>query len=296
MFVVVGGASGFLGSALVDRLHADGHRVARLVRHEAHSPEESAWSPAEGVVDHALIERADVVVNLSGAPIARWPWTPGYRQELLDSRIGATHTLASAIAETGGRPALLSASAMAYYGRDRGEEPLGETAGPGEGFLTHVTHEWEAAAEPAVNAGSRVCFLRTTNVMHRSGGALKAMLVPFRLGLGARLGDGAQYFSVISRDDWVSAVCHLATRPDASGPYNLASPEPVTNAEFTKALAAAVRRPAFARVPGFAITAVLGGLGQELLGSLRIVPAHLQREGFDFAHRTVEEVLAAALA
>lgn len=296
MLILVGGASGFLGSALVESLRSEGHAVTRLVRGEANKPDESSWDPAGGVVDRDVVERADVVVSLSGAPIARWPWTASYRQELLDSRLAPTHTLASAIAETGAHQAFLSGSAMAYYGDDRGEDPLPETAEAGEGFLAHIVAEWEAAARPAIETGARVAFLRTSNVLHPDGGALRPLLRLFRLGLGGRLGDGKQYFPIISRDDWVRATTHLATHEDAEGPHNLAIPIPCTNAEFTKALAQAVHRPAVARVPRIALTTVLGDMGRALSGSLRLLPARLEEERFEFAHRAVGDVLAATLA
>lgn len=297
MRIVVGGASGFLGGTLTRRLASEGHDVTRLVRREAREAEESRWDPAAGHVDHTLIERADAVVNLSGAPIARWPWTASYRQELLDSRLGATHTLATAIAETGSNAALISGSGQSFYGTDRGDETLSEQATAGTtGVLAHVSQEWEQATGAATRAGARVCLLRTSIVLHRDGGAFAPMMRAFKLGGGAKLGPGDQYFSAISREDWVSGVVRLVTDADTEGPYNLASPDPVTNAQFTRELASALHRPAFLRVPKVVIrTALGGGLGENLIGSLRVVPERLQAAGFTFAHPTMADIIADAL-
>ena len=295
MRVVIGGASGFLGSALVDRLTNDGHEVIKLVRRPTNKHNESQWDPANGQVDAELIASADVVINLSGAPIAHWPWTAKYREEILDSRVSATSTLANVIAKSPKPAVLLSASGMAHYGSDRGAEVLGESASAGEGFLAVVVHKWEAAATPAIEAGARVCFLRTSNVLHRKGGLLKPLLPTFKLGIGAIIGNGKQHFALISRADWVSAVVFLAENENCSGPYNLAAPNTNTNAYFTKAMGRAVHRPAFIRAPKFALTTVAGELGKEISGSLRVEPEALLRDGFTFQHATVEEIIDAAL-
>lgn len=297
MRVVVGGGSGFLGSALRERLIGDGHEVVRLVRRPADGPDESQWDPTNGDIDPEVIERADAVVNLSGAPIARWPWTASYRQELLDSRLGATHTLASAIARTESTASLISGSGMSFYGTDRGDELLTEQASAGtSGVLAHISQEWEDATQEASHAGARVCLVRTSLVLHRDGGAFAPMRLAFKLGGGAKLGRGDQYFPAISRDDWVSGVVRLITDDTTEGPYNLAGPDPVTNAEFTRALASALRRPAFVRVPKFAITTALGGgLGENLVGSLRVVPDRLQAAGFEFTHPTIADIIDNAL-
>jgi len=295
MHVVVGGASGFLGRSLAARLRGQGHRVTELVRSGPAGDEASTWNPAAGHVDQGLINDADAVVNLSGAPIARWPWTASYRRELLESRLGATSTLAAAIAAAPTPPVLVSASGMSVYGADRGDEMLPETAGDGPGFLADVCRQWEAATLPAQEAGARVSFVRTSSVMHRDGGTLKLMLPVWKAGLGAKLSSGSQFFSVISRDDWVRGVVFLLTHEDASGPFNFANPAPATNAEFTKALAAAVHRPAVLRAPGFAMKLALGGLAPELLGSLRLQPAALTAAGFAFEHPDLESTLDAAL-
>jgi len=293
--IVVGGASGFLGRSLVARLRDQGHRVTRLERSDSPGDDASSWDPAAGRIDQGLINDADAVVNLSGAAISRWPWSAAYRRELLDSRLGATSTIATAVAAATRPPALVSASGMSVYGADRGDELLDESAGPGAGFLADVCRRWEAAAAPAVEAGSRVSFVRTSMVMHRDGGTLRLMLPAWKAGLGATLSSGSQYFSIISRDDWVRGVEFLLTTPAVSGAFNFANPSPVTNAEFTKALASAVHRPSLLRAPRFAMRLVLGRLADELLGSLRLRPAALTAAGFAFEHPDLESTLAAAL-
>jgi len=294
MHVLVGGASGFLGSALVDRLTADGHQVTRLVRRPSHSAAESTWDPAAGRVDQSLIDRVDAVVNLSGSPISQWPRTAGRRREILSSRLSATRTLATAVANVPDPPALLSGSGMSWYGVDRGCDLLDESAGPGSGFLADVSQQWEAATQPAIDAGARTVLLRTSLVLGKQGGALKVMLPAWRLGGGARLGSGEQRMSLISREDWVRAVSHLVDS-DVSGPVNLAMPDSVSNAEFTKALGRAVHRPALLAAPRFAVRAVLGGISEDLLGSLDLVPSALEDSGFTFEQPDLSQALDAAL-
>lgn len=294
MRVVVGGASGFLGAPLASHLRDEGHEVVELVRRSA-DPGQSWWKPSEGLIDQTVIDRADAVINLSGAPIQQWPRTRGRKREILQSRLGATTTLAKAVAAAPSPPVFLSGSGMSWYGVDRGDTELSEHEGAGTGFLAEVAQRWESAAAPAVAAGARVAFLRTSVVLDRSGGALKLMTLPFRLGLGARLGDGRQYFSVISRRDWVGAVTHLLDS-DVSGPVNLAAPADATNADFTRALAHAVHRPAFLAAPSFAVRLALGGLADDLLGSLRIQPSVLLSSGFTFADPDLATTLRTALA
>lgn len=293
MRVVIGGASGFLGAPLVVHLRQRGHDVTALVRRTA-GPDESWWKPSEGLIDQTLIDEADAVINLSGSPISQWPRTPARKREILSSRLDATSTLARAIAAAPTPPAFLSGSAIGWYGTDRGDEELTEGTAPGPGFLAEVAQRWEEAAGPAVDAGARVAWLRTGIVMDRSGGALKLMLLPFRLGLGARLGDGHQYFSTISRRDWIAAVTHVL-EGDLSGPVNLAIPDDVTNRDFTRTLATTVHRPAVLAAPAFAIRLALGGLADDLLGSLRVRPQTLMDDKFSFADPGIDRVLRTAL-
>ncbi|GAA2089452.1 TIGR01777 family protein [Aeromicrobium tamlense] len=293
MRVVIGGASGFLGAPLVVHLRQRGHDVTALVRRTA-GQGESWWKPSEGLIDQTLIDEADAVVNLSGSPISQWPRTPARKREILASRLDATSTLARAIAAAPTPPAFLSGSAIGWYGTDRGDEELTEDAAAGPGFLAEVAQRWEEAAAPAVDAGARVAWLRTGIVMDRSGGALKLMLLPFRLGLGARLGDGHQYFSTISRRDWIAAVTHVL-EGELSGPVNLAIPDDVTNRDFTRTLATTVHRPAVLAAPAFAIRLALGGLADDLLGSLRVRPQALMDDKFSFADPGIDRVLRTAL-
>ncbi|WP_229053537.1 TIGR01777 family oxidoreductase [Aeromicrobium sp. Leaf350] len=279
--IVVGGASGFLGGPLVDELRDRGHAVTRLVRGTAHDADASHWDPYGSDLDQRLIDDADVVVNLSGAPIQRWPRTAKYREEILRSRLAATSTLARAVARSKRPAALLSASGMSYYGADRGDTLLPESGSAGDGFLASVSQQWEAATAPAVEAGARVCLLRTSLVLDESGGALKLMAIPFRRYGGAVLGSGDQYMSYISRVDWVRAVVHLA-EGTASGPVNMATADPVTNRQFTAALAEAVDAKAFLKAPAPVLKLALGGLSDELLGSLRLEPLALSQSGFTF--------------
>lgn len=295
MHIVIGGASGFLGSALADHLRAEGHQVTRLVRGSATGSSTSSWDPVAGRIDQVLIDRADAAVNLSGSPISQWPRTQKRAAEILSSRLHATTTLATAVAKAETPPVFLSGSGMSWYGVDRGVVPLPETESPGSGFLADVSQQWEAAAQPAVDAGARTCFLRTSLVQDKAGGMLKLMLPAWKLGGGARLGSGDQHMSLISRTDWVRAVTFLLTA-DVAGPVNLAAPADVTNAEFTDALGDAVHRPTFLAAPSFAIRGVLGGLADDLLGSLRVKPDVLTDAGFEFAAPTLETLLADALA
>lgn len=288
------GSSGFLGTALRDRLAQDGHEVLRLVRGRASTPTESHWDPYAGDVDPELLASADAVINLSGAPIARWPWTESYRQTILASRTAATRTLAETIARTGARPALVNASGIGAYG-DRDDEVLTEQSPRGDTFLAAVVDEWEGATETAAESGSRVVALRTGVVLGPGGGALQLMQVPFRLGVGGRLGSGRQWFSPIALDDWTAAVSFLVSNPDAQGPHNLVAPEPVTNAELTAAMGTVLRRPTAVPVPGPVIRLALGGLSGEVLGSVRALPAALQAAGFTFRHPDVIAMLRAAL-
>ena len=297
----VSGASGFLGTTLCEHLHAQGHEVTRLVRRDTRADDESSWEPASGRIDQHVIDASDVVVNLSGAAIARWPWSTSYKRELMDSRVTTTTTLARAIAAGSHKPAFISGSGMAAYGQDRGEEILTEESGAADtsshaGYLQEVVQAWESATAPAADAGARVCHVRTSVVLHRDGGALKLMSLPFKVGLGARLGTGRQYFSTISRTDWIRGVEFLATDQQTSGPYNFVAPDVTTNAEFTQILARQLHRPALLAVPAPVIRLALGDLAGQLLGSMRVEPRRLLEAGFQFRHPDTSSVVAAARA
>jgi uncharacterized protein len=295
MHVVVSGASGFLGSVLVPHLRERGHRVTRLVRSQEDSPDASLWDPRAGRIDQVVVDRADAVVNLSGSAIIRWPPTGRYRRELLASRVDSTTTLARAVAASPTPPVLISTSGMSYYGSDRGDEVLTESSDPGGGgFLPEVVHRWENATTAASEAGARVCIIRTTAAMHRSGSILGTALPIFKLGLGGRIGSGRQYMSLLSRTDWIRAATFLLEH-DVSGPFNFGMPDPGTNADFTDALGRALNRPTKLVVPSFALRTAAGSLGTDLLGSLRVEPAALIQAGFTFEHTDLDAVLQDAL-
>lgn len=295
MRIVLAGASGFLGQAWRDHLARQGHDVVRLVRGQAQSASESTWDPYRAEVDQAVIDSADVVANLAGAPIAHWPWTAAYKKTLHDSRILTTRTLAEAIAASPGKPAFLAQNGVAGYG-DRGDEVLTEdSATPADTTLGRISREWQDAANPARDAGARVCVMRTGVVLHRSGGALKPLYLLFRSGLGGPLGDGKQYFATISLNDWLRAATFLATHDQCQGVYNLTGPGTTTNAEFTDQLGRMLNRPTLVRAPAWPMRKVLGELSDELLGSARVEPAHLLADGFEFEQPTLNERLASAL-
>lgn len=293
MQILIAGASGFLGSHLRDSLVLAGHQVTSLVRREA-GPREAHWDPYAGVLDQALIEAADVVINLAGSPTAGNPHSQKWADDLLSSRVTTTRVLADAIAASSRRPAFLAGNGISYYG-DSGSTVLPETApSTGDAYLTEVTRQWQAAAQPAVDAGARVCILRTAPVLDAGSPPLKQLLLLFKAGLGGKLASGSQYFPIISTQDWVAAVTFAAEHDDLSGPLNLCCPTTPTNAEFTAALAALVRRPAFFRVPGPVLKVAAGRMAPEVLGSIRSVPDALLSAGFRFADHDVNEVLRAA--
>lgn len=296
MHLVVAGASGFLGRHLVDALEARDHAVTKLVRREPTADDESRWNPAAGHVNRRVIEQADVVINVAGSPTIGNPHSDTWARNLRESRVSTTRTLADAIAASSRKPAFLAGNAIAIYG-DHGDAAVTE-AGDSRGhtLMTEVTRVWQAAAQPAVDAGGRVCVLRTAPVMDRESEPLNLLRRLFRLGLGGRLGNGRQYFPMVSLRDWLGGVVHLAEHPDASGPFNLCCPETPTNAEFTQALARAVGRPAIIPVPAPAIRIGAGRLAPELLGSVNLVPQALLDAGYEFHDRDVTAVLAAGLA
>ena len=295
MHVVIGGASGFLGTALVAHLREQDHQVTRLVRTDDSSSDASLWDPRTGRLDQIVIDRADAVVNLSGSSVGRFPRTGRVRRELLASRIDATTTLARAVAASDNKPALLSGSAMGYYGPDRGDEILTESREPGTGFLSELVQRWEQATQPADDAGARVCILRTTLPLDRRGGLLGPLVPMFKLGAGARLGTGRQYMAMVSLHDWLRAVTFLLEHPTASGPFNIGMPQPPTNAEFTDALGDALHRPTVLVAPTFVLRTVLGKVADDLLGSLRLDSLALREAGFTFDHHDVVEALESAL-
>ena len=292
MRIVVAGASGLIGSALVPALRAQGHEVLQLVRRTPRDADELQWDPAAGSIDDDALAGADAVVNLGGVGIGDRRWSGSYKQQVRDSRMAPTEVLADAV--TRARvPSLLSASAVGYYG-DTGSAEITETAPAGSGFLAQVCTDWEAATAAAANG--RVVLLRTGLVLAPNGGLLGKLKPLYRLGLGGRLGDGQQYYPWISLADEVGAIKFLLEHPEVSGPVNLTGPAPVTNSEFNRALGSALHRPTPWVVPGFAIRALIGEFGQEgVLAGQRAVPAVLQEAGYVFHHSTVDAAMSAAL-
>lgn len=296
MRVVIAGASGFLGSHLTQHLRGKGHEVTTLVRREPASAHESRWDPQAGTIDSAVVHRADAVVNLAGATIASNPHGRGWNQEVLESRTSTTRLLAETIAAAERPAAFLAGNGIGYYGDHGADVVTEDSASLGEAFLTQVTRAWSEAADPAREAGARVCVLRTAPVMDKTVPPLKPLKLLFQLGGGARLGSGEQHMPMISRRDWVGAVSYLIESRDVSGPFNLCCPVTPTNAEFTAELARAVHRKAFLAVPSAILKAAAGDLAPELLASVNSRPAALERAGYDFEDEDVREVLAAALA
>jgi uncharacterized protein (TIGR01777 family) len=295
MKIAVTGSHGFVGSGLVAQLRAQGDAVVPIVRGPGGAGEVS-WDPEAGTIDAAGLEGLDAVVHLAGAGVADRRWSPAYKRTIVDSRVSGTTTLATALAGLSDKPAvLISASAVGYYG-ERGDQVLDEGASVGTGFLADVCRQWEAATAPAEGAGIGVVTVRNGVVLSASGGALKKQLLPFRLGLGARLGSGRQYFSWISRTDHLAALNFLLHH-DVRGPVNLTAPGVVTNAEFTRALGRALHRPAVLGVPAAALRLAAGRemADEFFLVSQRVEPAQLLSHGFTFAHPTLAEALPAAL-
>jgi uncharacterized protein (TIGR01777 family) len=295
MRFVLAGVSGFLGTAWRDHLAREGHEVVRLVRGEALSASESRWDPYSGHVDRELVESADVVGTLSGAPLAHWPWTASYKRTFTESRVATTRTLAEAVAASDRKPAFVAQNGIAGYG-DRGDAPLTEeSAFDADSFMGRVTRAWQDATTAAVESGARTVVMRSGVVLDRRGGAMKPLLPLFKAGLGGPVGDGSQYFSTISMPDWLRAATHLAVDDDASGVYNVSAPNATTNADFGKELGRMLHRPAVLKAPAWAIRRVVGDVSSELLNSTRVEPARLLEEGFVFEHPTLNERLAAAL-
>jgi len=292
--VVVTGASGLIGSALVKSLTADAHDVVRLVRREPRAADERQWDPSGGDLDPALMDAADAVVHLAGAGIGDKRWTEDYKQTILRSRVDGTTTIATAIARATDPPnVLLSASAVGYYG-ETGDEGADESSPNGQGFLADVVRQWEAATAAAETAGVRVVHARTGVVLSAEGGALGKVLPLFKLGLGGRLGNGQQWMSWIAIADHITALRFLLDRADLAGPINVTAPEPVRNRDYTKAIGRAVHRPALAVVPATALRVALGGFADEgVLVSQRVVPARLEDAGFPFTYADIDSALSA---
>jgi uncharacterized protein len=291
--VAITGSSGLIGNALRHFLTTGGHRVIKLVRDSRQVGEGAIyWNPGTGEIDKNGLAGADAVVHLAGTPIAPGRWTDDRKRAILNSRVQGTELVARTLAEMADGPkVLVSMSGVNYYG-DRGSETLDESAKPGGGFLGDVCRAWEAATRSAERAGVRVVMLRAGPVLSPSGGPLGEMLLPFKLGLGGRIGSGKQYLSWIDHDDIVSAIYHALYTDSLRGPVNATAPHPVPNATFASALGRALGRPTVIPVPRLAVKALFGQLGTEaLLWGQRVVPRKLLDSGFTFFYEGVEDSL-----
>jgi uncharacterized protein len=294
MRVLIAGASGLIGGALAARLSEAGHDVRKLVRRESRAHGEFRWDPPAGKIADGAFDGVDAVVNLCGAPLFPQRWSAARKQVLFDSRLEPTEVLAEAVAEHE-IPVLINGSAVGYYG-DTGPTTVDENSQPGKGFLAELCIAWEAATAPAKVAGARVVSIRTGLVLSGKGGLIGTLKPLFALALGGKLGDGRQFMPWISFEDTISGIEFLLEHDTLSGPVNLTGPQPVTNAEFTKAFGAVLHRPTPWLVPGFAMKAVLGQLAEEMaLYGQRALPRALEVAGFTHRHDNVESALAAGL-
>jgi uncharacterized protein (TIGR01777 family) len=288
--IVLAGGSGFLGRKLAKRLEGEGHKAFTLTRRPTGAGQ-IGWQPDGTAGDLPRhIEGVDAIVNLAGEGIADQRWTAARKEALRSSRIRSTRTLVAAIKECARPPRVfVSGSGIGYYG-PHGDEPVTEATPPGDDFLARLCVEWEQAARQA-SSSTRVVIVRSGLALAGDGGALARMLLPFKLGLGATIGSGKQYFPWIHADDWTAMVSWLIQNEQARGDFNATAPEPVTNREFTKTLGRVLHRPTVLVAPAFALRGALGDLATSLLEGQRVLPAHAEQLGFRFTHRTLEPAL-----
>lgn len=291
----VTGASGLVGGATSVALVAAGHDVVPMVRDR--SRDGLYWNPTAGEIDLDGLGELDGIIHLAAEGIAADRWNKAKKARILDSRVQGTRLIAESLARLARRPSfLISASAIGYYG-EQGDKKLREGDAAGDGFLADVCRAWESETQVATDAGVRVVIARIAMVLSAKDGALKKMLLPFKLGVGGRIGSGRQYWSWISLHDLVEVLRFAAEHEEVSGPLNAVAPHPVTNAEFTKELGRALRRPTIFPMPAFAAKLALGEMAEALLlPSARVVPDKLQQLGFKFQHATLREALDAELA
>jgi uncharacterized protein (TIGR01777 family) len=284
--IAISGASGLIGTALVGHLKSEGHTVQRLVRRTPITADEVQWDPQTSYVDLTALEGVDAIIHLAGVGVGDKRWTKKYKSEILNSRLLGTSAIAKAVAEL--KPQVfISASAIGWYG-ESGNRAVVESDRVGDDFLAAVCREWESAADLAGDV--RTVKIRTGLVLDPTGGALGKMLPLFRLGFGGKLGSGKQWWSWITLHDQIRAIVFALENP-ISGPVNLTSPNPVTNQEFTSALARALHRPAVFPAPAFALKLALGGFSSEILGSKKVIPHVLQEAGFTWDYPHITEAL-----
>lgn len=303
MKVLVSGASGLVGSALIDELKRNGHQPVRLVRRTGRFNEpEVAWDINSGKLDAKQLEGIDAVIHLAGENIAGGRWTEERKQKIVDSRVKGTRLLAETVAKMENPPQVfISASAVGYYG-SRGDELLNEVSANGQGFLASTCRQWEAACQPARDKGIRVVNSRFAMILSPNGGALKAMYWPFKLGVAGDLGNGRQYMSWVALDDVVRALVHILTHEELRGPVNVVSPNPVTNHQFTDAMRKTLICPWLPMhywtppAPAFALKALLGEMAEQLLlASQRVRPIALLGSGFEFKYPQLKPALESML-
>lgn len=296
MKVCVAGASGIIGQAVVEALALSEAKIVRLVRRAPRDSSESQWSPAENLIDAGALGGCSAVVCLSGEPI-NGRWTADKRRRILDSRVQCVGLLSRTIQQMDNPPKVfVSASAVGYYG-DSGQAPVDESAPRGGDFLARVCAAWESAVEPVKERGIRHVQLRFGVVLSGRGGALRQMLLPFRLGAGAVMGSGSQYMSWVSDEDAAKIVLHVLRDKSIRGPVNAVAPAPVTNREFSKTLARVLGRPCLFSIPSFAVGILFGEMGRTLLlSSQRAVPTVLRESGYEYRHATIKAALRQALA
>ena len=293
MKVAITGSTGLIGSALVRRLEQEKHEVIRLVRSQPRAGKpEVYWDPRISILNSDHLQGIDAVVHLAGENISRGRWTAARKKRIHDSRVQGTRFLCETLRQLSHPPrVLVSASAIGFYG-NRGDRELVEGDDPGKGFLAELVQAWERATLPAVEKGIRVVQARFGVVLSPAGGALTRMIVPFRMGLGGKIGNGQQYMSWIALDDAVDTVCRALDDDSLTGPVNIVSPNPVTNTEFTRALGKVLGRPTLFPLPAFAARLALGEMADELLlTSTRVAPARLQGVGYEFLHPELEGAL-----
>jgi uncharacterized protein (TIGR01777 family) len=290
--VIVSGATGLIGSALVGALRAEGHTVRRLIRSaRAAQAGDIAWEPERNQLDAGSLTGCDAIIHLAGAPIAQ-RWTSAHKREIVESRVQSTELIARAVASMPVKPSVvLSGSAIGYYG-DRGSELLDEASTPGNDFLSSVVQQWERAAAPIADAGVRLVTLRSGIVLSGHGGALARMLLPFRIGAGGPIGGGQQWMSWIALADHVRAMEYLLQASNVKGPVNLVATNPVTNETFSATLGRVLNRPAIIPVPSFALELAYGEMASAtILASQRVLPGILAGSGFTFEFPTLEQAL-----